>query len=108
MVGIQLRGRHMKRLFAVFRKRGPAWNEALPLEGQVEWAAHADFMDGLAAGGFVVLGGPLEGAREALLIVRAADEAEIERRIAADPWSHSGVLTTTRVHPWQLRLGALE
>ena len=97
----------MPRLFAVIRTRGPAWNDAVPLEGQAEWAAHAEFMDGLAAEGFVALGGPLEGTRDALLIIRATDEAEIAHRLEPDPWSRNGVLTTGRVSAWQLRLGKL-
>src|ERR1700722_756454 len=48
------------RLFSVTRSHGPAWESPLPREQQVEWAAHAEFMNGLAADGFVVLGGPLE------------------------------------------------
>ena len=98
----------MNRLFAVFRARGPAWDASRPLEEQLRWREHADFMDGLEAEGFVVLGGPLEGASEALLIIRARDEAEIQNRLAADPWSGSDQLRTTRIHPWTLRLGSLD
>ena len=48
------------KLFAVIRTRGPRWNDAgQPLEGQEDWRAHADFMNALAADGFVLFGGPL-------------------------------------------------
>ncbi len=50
----------MTTLFAVIRTRGPAWRASFPLEGQTDWNAHASFMNGLKADGFVVLGGPLE------------------------------------------------
>ena len=63
------------KIFAVIRTRGPAWNDSQPLEGQDDWRAHADFMNGLVADGFVLLGGPLEGTPDVLLIVRAADQA---------------------------------
>lgn len=94
------------RLFAVTRSHGPEWNSSQPLEGQTGWTEHADFMDGLVAQGFVVLGGPLEGASGALLIIRARDADEIHERLADDPWSH-GLLRTTSVAPWTLRLGSL-
>jgi uncharacterized protein YciI len=99
---------HAKRLFAVWRTRGPAWDESQPLEGQRHWTEHAAFMDALVEEGFVALGGPLEGTRDALLVVRASDEAEIVERLAPDPWTPDGLLTTTRIAPWRIRLGTLE
>ena len=98
----------MKPLFAVTRARGPAWDHSRPLEGQPEWPAHATFMNGLKAEGFVVLGGPLEGTSEVLLIVRAENEAEVRSKLAADPWSASDLLRVARTAPWTLRLGSLE
>jgi uncharacterized protein YciI len=98
----------MKRLFAVIRSRGPAWEPSRPLEGQPDWQGHAVFMNGLEAERFVVLGGPLEGTPEVLLIIRAEDEAEIRARLAADPWSASDLLRVDRAVPWTLRLGSLE
>lgn len=65
-------------------------------------------MNGLAAEGFVVLGGPLEGTADVLLIVRAADDAEVRSRLAADPWSASALLRVDRAVPWTLRLGSLD
>ena len=97
----------IERVFAVWRSRGPAWDDSLPLEGQAGWAAHASFMDALYEEGFAALVGPLEGTREALLILRAASEAEVTERLAADPWTSSGHLVTRQVTPWQLRLGSL-
>ena len=97
----------MKRPFVVFRSRGPAWDDSRSLQEQVDWAGHAAFMDGLAAEGFVLLAGPLEGAREALIVVKAEDLAEIERRLAPDPWTRNGLLVTKDCWPWLLRLGSL-
>jgi methionyl-tRNA formyltransferase len=57
------------RLFAVIRSRGPAWNDSLPLDDQVEWSAHAAFMNGLLDEGVIALGGPLEGTPDVLLVV---------------------------------------
>jgi Homeodomain-like domain len=47
----------MERVFAVLRSRGPAWDDSKPLEGQVDWARHAKFMDGLYDEGFAALVG---------------------------------------------------
>jgi hypothetical protein len=97
----------MERVFAVLRSRGPAWDDSKPLEGQVEWAAHAAFMDALFDQRFAALVGPLEGTREALLIVRASSVSEIMERLASDPWTTNGLLVTKQISPWQLRLGSL-
>jgi hypothetical protein len=39
--------------------------------------------------------------------VRCESAAEVERRLAPDPWTANGILTTTRVAPWDLRIGKL-
>ena len=98
----------MRKLFVVIRTRGPAWQDSRPLEGQAGWAAHAAFMDSLASEGFVVLGGPLEGTSDAVLIIRAKSPDEIRSCLAEDPWTAGDLLRITRVAPWTLRLGALE
>ena len=98
----------MERIFMVLRSRGPAWDESKPLESQAQWPEHATFMDGLFDEGFAALVGPLEGTRDALIIARASSEAEIVERLTADPWTINGLLVTTRIHPWQLRLGSVE
>jgi uncharacterized protein YciI len=97
----------MERVFAVLRSRGPAWDEAKPLEGQAEWAAHAAFMDALFDTRFAAFAGPLEGTRDALLILRASSASEIVERLASDPWTANGLLITKQISPWQLRLGSL-
>jgi hypothetical protein len=97
----------VKQLYAVVRSRGPAWDESLPLDDQVGWAAHAAFMDGLAEEGFVALGGPLEGTPDVLLVVRATSPAEIAERLAADPWARNGLLVVKQTCPWWIRLGSL-
>jgi hypothetical protein len=97
----------MQKLFAVIRTRGPAWQDSRPLEGQADWAGHASFMNALAKEEFVILGGPLEGTSDVLLIVRATTPDEVRSRLAEDPWAGKGLLRVSRVAPWTLRLGAL-
>jgi uncharacterized protein YciI len=97
----------MPQLFAVIRTRGPAWPPARPLEEQAEWTAHAAFMNGLARDGVVLLGGPLEGSPDVLLVMRAETADEARAQLAADPWTARDLLRVSRVSPWTLRLGAL-
>ena len=99
--------RSMERIFVVLRSRGAAWDDSKPLEGQTGWTEHAAFMDALFEEGFAALVGPLEGTRDALLVLRAASEFAIVERLAADPWTMKGLLVTKQISPWQLRLGSL-
>jgi hypothetical protein len=94
-------------LFAVIRTRGDAWQPSLGLEDQFEWGAHATFMNGLESEGFVVLGGPLEGTPDVLLIVRAATAEQIVERLLGDPWTSRDLLRVSRICRWTLRLGSL-
>ena len=98
----------MQRIFAVISLRSSAWNSGSPLEGQVDWDAHAAFMDGLHAEGFVRLAGPLEGTPNVLVIVRAETAEEIRSRFSADPWMRKDLLRISSVAPWTIRIGALE
>jgi hypothetical protein len=95
------------KLFALIRTRGSAWQSSLSLEQQTDWKAHAAFMEALVSEGFVLLGGPLEGTPDVLLIVRAASPEDIAVRLAADPWTESGQLRIKHITPWTLRLGTL-
>ena len=99
--------REEMRVFVVLRSRGPAWDDSKPLESQTAWAAHAEFMDALFDERFAALVGPLEGTRDALLILRASSISEVVERLAADPWTTNGLLVTKQISPWQLRLGTM-
>ncbi len=95
------------KIFAVVRTRGPRWNDSQPLEGQEDWRPHADYMNALTAEGFMLLGGPLAGTRDVLLIARAGNEAEVEARLAAVCWTIGNLLVTRQITPWELKLGSL-
>ena len=97
----------MEQPFVVLRSCGPGWDDTKPLEEQAEWAAHAAFMDALYEERFAALAGPLEGTRDALLVLRASSPAEIVERLAADPWTANGLLVTKQISLWRLRLGSL-
>ena len=98
----------MPQLFAVIRTHGPAFEPSRPLEAQADWAAHAVFMNGLVRDGSVILGGPLEGTADVLLVMRAASADDARGRLAADPWTVQDLLRVSRISPWTLRLGSLD
>jgi hypothetical protein len=95
------------KIFAVIRRRGAAWQSSVPLEGQQEWAAHARFMNDLEAKGAVILGGPLEGTPDVLLVMRAASALQVVKHLHDDPWTALNLLVIERITPWTLRLGTL-
>ena len=99
----------MPELFVVIRTHGAAWQVSRRLEDQEleDWEAHASFMNSLQNTGFVVLGGPLEGTADALLVVRAKTEDEILTRLSHDIWTRKDLLRVSRIAPWTLRLGSL-
>ena len=102
---IRLRGpRERTPGFAVTRRRGPAWDATRTLEEQDDWEAHAAFMDGLAAEGAIVLGGPLGDGKTTLLAFDAEGGEEIRRRLASDPWVRMGLLELVSVASWWIRL----
>jgi len=75
------------------------------MDEQQDWKEHADLMDKMVEEGVVLLGGPLRGTDDVLLIVRAESEAEIHARFARDVWTKKGLLQTKWVREWWLRLG---
>lgn len=87
--------------------RGGPWDWTRDLRGQAGFDDHARFVDGLVDSGFIVLGGPLQGEREVLIIVGATSENTVRRRFADDPWIRSGMLTLT-VQRWTILLDGLK
>lgn len=90
--------------YVVRLTRGGPWDWSRDLREQSEWDEHARFMDGLVDAGFVVLGGPLEGDREVLLIIEAESVDAIRERLAEDPWAMSGMLRPARIERWTVLL----
>jgi hypothetical protein len=91
-------------LYAVRERRGGPWDWGRDLREQDGFGEHARFMDDLVESGFVVLGGPLEGDREVLLIVDAPGKDTIRERLTEDPWISNGMLTVTSIERWTVLL----
>jgi hypothetical protein len=89
--------------FVVERRSGPMWDASLPLEQQVDWTAHASFMDGLVDDGFVVLGGTLDDGARAVLAIEAESDEAVRATLAKDPW-HETTLVIESVDRWTIRL----
>jgi uncharacterized protein len=89
-------------LYLVSYAPGPDWEESVPRRRQAGWDAHAAFMDALDEREIISLGGPLD-ERRALLVVRAADRAEVMAQLSPDPWLN-GTLVIESVEEWTLWL----
>ena len=96
--------------FVVIREAGPAWLEGKGAFEQPTVTEHAAFMNELADEGVVLFAGPLADSERqrirALLVADGNSEAEIQRRLADDPWTRAGTLVTTSIEPWNLFVGA--
>ncbi len=89
--------------FLVKHVRGPDWDHSRLRREQEGWDEHAAFIDGLAAEGVIVLGGPV-GAGDgdyALMVVDLENEAAVRTRFAADPWEDT-VLRIESVEAWSV------
>lgn len=75
------------------------------MRDQPFWAEHASFMNGLAAKGFVILGGPVGDGNDALHIVACDSPARARATLAEDPWEPAGLMEIVTIEPWDLLLG---
>jgi len=92
--------------YALTLERGDNWDSSRSMREQEQWDEHASFMDTLVAEGFVILGGPLDDAETALLIINAESRQAIEVRFADDPWIPLGIRRIAKVERWQILLDA--
>src|SRR6516225_9776078 len=101
--GVSMESR--KSLFVVIRRYGPPYDPQKPLEAQLDWEGHRLFMNALEPKVWHALLDRSRGQTEVLLVFRADSENEIDERLKADPWTRSGILSTSRIARWNLRLG---
>lgn len=83
-------------LFVVIYRPGPAWREGVPMREQ-GLGPHARYIGGLMEQGRLFAGGGFDD-RGGLAIMIAADLAEAEAMLAADPAIISGIFSATLEH----------
>jgi uncharacterized protein YciI len=97
----------MSGLFIVERPIGERWIRGLGPREQPLWDEHAAFMDDLFDAGSIMLAGPLIDGSGAVIVMEAADEDEVRRLLADDPWIVEGdFLRVGEVRAWRLYLDA--
>ena len=95
----------MKQAFVIYYRRGPAWLEGKSVFEQ-PLQQHLTYVRGLAARGTLRLGGPFTDDCGGLIVVDAADAADAQALLEADPAVRDGVMAA-EAHPWKLMAGSL-
>jgi len=93
----------MATFLVILTQSGREFDRSRPLEEQTGWPEHADFMDGLVADGFIVLGGPVEGGPRVAHAFEAESEEAVRSVLARDPWSGTH-LEIASIEQWTIRL----
>jgi uncharacterized protein YciI len=93
----------MPMFHVVLRQVGPQWLPGRPLEEQIGWQEHAEFMDALVKDGFIVLGGPVSDDGRVVHAVEAESEDAVRATWARDPWSETHLVVDS-IEPWTIRL----
>jgi uncharacterized protein YciI len=68
---------------------------------------HREYLRSLFDAGKLVMSGPWTDDTGAMLIYEAADIAEAERLLNADPYRTAGVIADARIKEWRVVLGPL-
>jgi uncharacterized protein YciI len=68
--------------------------------------AHREYLATLVERGALLVSGPWADQTGALLVYEAADEDELRKFLADDPYAGAGVVAETRVHEWQTLMGS--
>jgi uncharacterized protein YciI len=92
----------MHHTFIAISSAGPSRDLSKGAREQPFWNAHGDFIDGLVAEGFIMMGGPLVDEGGAMLIVKAEDENEAREKMKNDPWYEHGILKLESVKRWEI------
>ena len=92
--------------FAAIVQRSSSWDATKPPQEQAGFPAHAKYMAGLEAAGFIALAGLMQDTSDVLFILRADSEAEVRSRFAQDPWQQDGHARLVRVEEIHFRIGA--
>lgn len=90
-----------RQLFLFLFRPGPAWQHGVPMRQQ-NLREHGAYHAGLVRDGRSVAGGGYVGEDGGMAIVRAADIAEAQAMLAADPAIRNGVFVA-ELRQWQPR-----
>ena len=90
-----------RQLFLFLFRPGPAWRAGVPMPQQ-DLRAHGAYHARLVREGRSVAGGGYVGGEGGMAIVRAANRAEAETMLAADPAIRSGVFVA-EIRQWAPR-----
>jgi uncharacterized protein YciI len=89
-----------KRLMVRFRA-GPSWTAGAVRE-QLEWDAHADFVDALIERGTFVMGGPFSDNSGSMSLLEGVDADEARRLVEEDPFMKNGVFVLEEIREWDV------
>ncbi len=95
-----------KRTFAAIVQRTELWDPSREAHEQDGFAAHAAFVGGLEADGFIAVAGLMVPSTDVLFIFLADSEAEVRERMSRDPWQKDGHARLIRVEEIHIRIGA--
>ena len=98
----------MKRFFAAIVQRTAVWDPSKPPQEQSGFLAHASYMGGLEAEGFMAFAGLMKSSSDVLFLFHADSEEEVRQRLAQDPWQQDGHARLVRLEEIDIRVGAPE
>ena len=87
--------------YVVTSKAGPLRDLSKGSREQRHWDAHAEHIDRLVDGGFIMMGSPFEDGG-AMLIVRAESERDVRQMLSPDPWYQHGLLLLESIRRWDI------
>lgn len=67
--------------------------------------AHREYLSGLVSQGKVLLAGPWADDLGGFVVYQAADQAELDRLLADDPYTTQGVAAERSIREWRITMG---
>ncbi len=94
----------MTYLLAVYEE-GSGYDQTRPINRQMLWAEHADFMNDLEEKGIAILGGPITGSPLRHVVFNAENSGALANILSNDPWLLDGHLRIKAIEQWEILLG---
>jgi uncharacterized protein YciI len=96
----------MKKAFVAIVERTDLWDPAKEAHEQEGFAAHAAYMHGLEAEGFIAMAGLMRESEDIVFVLVAESADEVRARFAEDPWQQDGHSRLVRLEEAAFRIGA--